>query len=364
MLIVFGFSDLGKRMCDENYEKVVSFCDNSSKVNGETYKEIACISVENAVKKYPEANFLICSLYHAESMTMQLESMGVNSDRIIHLSQKDIEKELQRKKECKHNVNTTISVEIDLAKHCNLKCKSCHHFSNIAPIEFPDMEEFTRDLVMLKKTFDEKINHIFLLGGEPLLNPEISKYLNVSRRILGDCEIELVTNGLLIMQMDDLFWDTCRDNNIIINITKYPIRLKYEEIAGKCREKSVQLRYFGNEVEEKEMSFYPLDLEGRQDREASFYNCNLANRCVTLSHGRLYPCCIPSNICYFNRRFEKDIKVSEKDGISIYEGYTSREIQEFLSMPIPFCKYCMVNKRTYDNKWEKSNMMISEWVIE
>lgn len=46
---------------------------------------------------------------------------------------------------------------------------------------------------------------------------------------------------------------------------------------------------------------------------------------------------------HFNKFFDKNIPLVDKDGIDIYKAKSMKEILEFLSKPIPFCGYCKVN---------------------
>ena len=88
-------------------------------------------------------------------------------------------------------------VECHISYHCNLKCKGCSHFSNIAEPEFPNFEQFQNDMQRLGELF-RNIEKIRLLGGEPLLNPELPKYIECCRKIFPLCDMRVVTNGLLI----------------------------------------------------------------------------------------------------------------------------------------------------------------------
>ena len=60
-------------------------------------------------------------------------------------------------------------IEVHLAEHCNLNCKYCLHFSNIADKEFYDLDKFRQDMKRMSEVFDKKVGHLQLLGGEPLL---------------------------------------------------------------------------------------------------------------------------------------------------------------------------------------------------
>ena len=73
-------------------------------------------------------------------------------------------------------------VEIHLVEHCNLNCKYCSHFSSIAKKEFYNLNEFKKDMARLAKVTNKKIKNIQLLGGEPLLHPNINEMMKFVRR--------------------------------------------------------------------------------------------------------------------------------------------------------------------------------------
>ena len=71
---------------------------------------------------------------------------------------------------------------------------------------------------------------------------------------------------------------------------------------------------------------------------------------------------LPPNIIHFNTYFGENLEVDKKDGIDIYDVQSKEDILNFLSKPIPFCRYCAVERRTYDNLWEYSKQKIEEWI--
>lgn len=254
-----------------------------------------------------------------------------------------------------------LQFEVDIAMHCNLKCKSCHHFSPLAAPEVTDFNVFQRDMNRMSELFSDCCDRIYLLGGEPLLNKDIATYLPVARKNFPMARIELITNGLWLHKMADNFWISLRENEIQVSVTKYPISADYKEIKALCEEKMVLFEFFGNESDNKHMSYYPLDCKGGQTANENFYLCNMANKCITLKNGKLYPCVVPPNIYHFNNYFGENLVVDDNDGIDIYQAKDSHEILEFLARPIPFCRYCRVHERTYDNKWEFSKLKKEEW---
>lgn len=263
----------------------------------------------------------------------------------------------------KRNPNTPIVMldyEVQLVEHCNLNCKSCAHFCPVAKEEFLDVKEYEKDCKRLSELFDGEARFIRLMGGEPLLHPDIDKFFEITRKYFPYTVIDLDTNGTLILSMKDKFWKALRENDINLTLTKYPIKLDVEKIKEKCKQENAKFRYFFNEDDVEEFNLLPLDLEGREPIECNFNNCYLANSCHTLKHGKLFTCSTIPHVEHFNEHFNQNLRVSKKDYIDIYEAKTDDEILNFLAKPVPFCRYCKVNGRRRQD-WGISKKDIKEW---
>ena len=113
-------------------------------------------------------------------------------------------------------------LETHVADICNLKCRGCMHFSNIAiHPNYPDLQEFERDFSRLSELFSN-IFIIRLMGGEPLLNPKLHDYIKVVRQYFPAAELRIVTNGLLIPKQPDDLWEVMRECHAAMDISPYP----------------------------------------------------------------------------------------------------------------------------------------------
>lgn len=250
----------------------------------------------------------------------------------------------------------------DVNKHCNLNCVGCDHFAPLAKEEFADIESVKRDLVRMEELFGDNIDQISILGGEPLLNPEISDYCTMTRNIFPTSNITIITNGTLLLKMDNSFWDNCKKNNICINVTKYPVAFNYDAVERRAKENGVYFKYQGSGQVVKKMYCVPIDEKGGQDPRISFRMCEKGNGCITLEDGHLYTCTLIPNIRIFNEAFRKNLEVSENDSIDIYSDVSAEEILERLSKPVSFCRYCNQFKYKTGIKWKTSTKSIDEWM--
>ena len=252
--------------------------------------------------------------------------------------------------------------EFHIAEHCNLKCRGCTHFAPLAEEEFLSLEEFESDIRRLSVLTGGVARFINLLGGEPLLHPQVEEFGVIARKYFPEATIRIVTNGILLPSMSDLFWKKCSKYNISIGVTRYPIRLNYSEIEKKVTESGVDFVSFCGKDMRCEMWKLSIDLDGKQRPVDNFMKCPRANACVFCSHGKIYTCATMANIDHFNSFFNKNVKLSEFDYVDIYKTEKIEEVFEYLSNPTPFCRDCDISKREYGNQWAKSKQKIEEWI--
>lgn len=255
----------------------------------------------------------------------------------------------------------TLRFEVHIVDHCDLNCQMCAHFSPLSAPQFTDLGSFSQDLQRLRELFGDEVAYIMLLGGEPLLHPNLPDFLYAARAAFPCSDLILYTNGLKLPRMSHEFWASCEMNQISVTLTRYPIPIDYTQIELLLEQHQMEYRYCNTPGREKCSSHFPLDLNGTQDPRLNFLNCNMANRCIFLRDGKLYTCPVIPNIQHFNSYFHTDLKVSSLDAIDIYQATDAREIMRFLASPPPFCRYCDVSKRTILHKWAPSKGSILEW---
>jgi hypothetical protein len=254
--------------------------------------------------------------------------------------------------------------ETHIADHCNLDCWGCNHFSPLSDKWFADLNTFAKDLKRLSELFDKEAASITLLGGEPLLHPELEKFFPIARAAFPFANIRIVTNGILLNDKNDLFWRECSAQNVEISVTVYPnMRKQFETAQSKGRAFGVKVSSFNSLETAKTSHHYPLDLSGGQASSSNFVKCSHAIA-VSLREGRLYPCCVRPHLHIFNKYFpEHALPDSQKDSIDIHAAKSASEILDFLSRPIPFCRFCLVDGCSDLAVWQQSKKSIKEWSL-
>jgi MoaA/NifB/PqqE/SkfB family radical SAM enzyme len=258
-----------------------------------------------------------------------------------------------------------IHFETNLVNHCNLNCAYCDHISPLSKEWFADLNTFEKDIARMSDLFSGEARYIRLVGGEPLLHPDLKDFLVISRRFFASSSIEIWTNGILLSGMNDSFWNCCRENHITISVTKYPISLDYVKVQALAEQKGVTLRFFGNGEVVDFFNKNSFDRTGLQEPRSSFIKCENANRHITLSQGgNIYTCDKVPHVGILNDAFDEHFFVSKRDFINIHSNVSAEDIFRFLAKPIPFCRYCNVSERKKTVQWKKSDRSVSEWVSE
>ena len=248
-------------------------------------------------------------------------------------------------------------VEFHLVDHCNLNCACCNHFTPVTPEHFFKIEDIVSDFKKLKKIFDN-IGKIFILGGEPLLHPDITKLFEPLRKIYPKSEIVIITNGILLDEMDENFWNALVEYNIALSMTKYPIKVDYEKQLKKCDKLGIKSYFFNNpRFRMKKMN---LDPDGRSDKNCTFNKCS-ERKCHFLRDSKLYVCTAIPNIPFLNRHFNLNFEITKNDYIDLDKTKSATKINSIFNYPVDFCRYCNEGEDGFVD-YAISKKELGEWV--
>ena len=240
--------------------------------------------------------------------------------------------------------------EIHITDHCNIDCMGCAHYSTLAPKFFLDIETFENDVTELTKKFNYKMMNI--LGGEPLLHPEIEKFFYSARRICPNMQINLFTNGILLPTKKDKFWDALRENDIQLVISRYPVNKdKIDKYLNLIKEKKCKLYFIYDG-----MTFYLRKKRiADSDKNVTFEYCD-AKISHQLYKGMLYPCQPIAYGRFYNAYFNQDFFKGK--GIDIYKS-SAKQIYKFLTNPHDDCAGCALQGRKF--AWKRTQYKQEEW---
>ena len=362
---------------------------------------VPVISITQAAEEYKSAVVIIATEIERFRMQMQEKwgSLGRQMEECVFLSKEDLQrlssevpvfaKELIEMRKQQDSVDQKISAvnarlerleternrlrprkllkfEVHLAEHCNLNCKGCFHMSSIAKPEFLDPEEYEKDCARLSELYDGDMEWILLLGGEPLLNPRVTEFFEITRKYFPVGRLSILTNGLLLPKMPEEFWLSAQKNAVEIQITHYPIPLDYDAIKKKAESYGLEFEEFWMVTDEqgnKLLENYHFDLTGKQNVEDNFAKCYRGNGCITLRHGRLYTCVMAAHLHHLKECFDlEQVHISKRNSIDIYDAKSAEEISEFLTKPVPACRYCDLSKEKTYIPFQQTERKLEEWL--
>jgi sulfatase maturation enzyme AslB (radical SAM superfamily) len=255
-----------------------------------------------------------------------------------------------------------IRIHMPLSLHCNLDCKGCCTYSPLASEQFYDIKEFENDVKRLAELTNGTVDRLHLIGGEPLLHPQICDCIAIARKYIKKGEVIIFTNGILLASQPDAFWQACADNNAAINVTRYPLNIDWRPVNEKAAQYSVATKwadFHGKKA--KILRKFTLDCSGQHNAKDSFSMCIMANRCPHLMNGKLYTCTTPIFIKFFNSEFNENLQVGDQDYLDIYKVHDMDEVFDWIRKPVPFCRYCATREMQFGIKWERSKRERSEW---
>ena len=250
-------------------------------------------------------------------------------------------------------------LEAKINEHCNYKCVACFSYGNIAKKEFYPIEQFNRDLKRVGELFDF-IPHFSLIGGEPLLNPDICDYMSIARRYLPASNIHLITNGVLLSAMDENFFKCASENKVKIHISKYSEKRDEARLSAAVSllEKK-NIDYFIQRI-----PFFHISKQLEQNpykTQLTFDICRKSMECINLYKGMIYHCARPFSLKHYDEHFGTSY-AKVNDGIPLHDPETSAEsILLFLSVPGATCQYCTPNRKYI--KWQQGQAKKEDWQI-
>ena len=254
-------------------------------------------------------------------------------------------------------------LEVSAVDHCNFHCKYCYHFSTIATKHFYDIKKYTQDLERIADITSGNISNYKIIGGEPLLHPQINEIMSLSRKYFQGASMFLATNGILLNYMGENFWQTLSDNNIYLIISFYSNKINWQTIFDNIKRYNIETNMTQEILENiddhltKIFENLNMDFSGSQTDMTRCSNCY--NNCTILQNSKIYKCPLASNIHYLNKKYNLDLKLSKEDYLDIYKIKSLKELLSLRENSVPFCKYC---REPINQKWEISTKHTSdEW---
>ena len=229
--------------------------------------------------------------------------------------------------------NTVLNhVEMHIMDACNLNCRGCTHFAPLFSKEIPDFYSRIEDV----KTIANKIDYIhnfYIMGGEPLLNPDLGRYVMEIRKMLPHTRLYVVTNGLLVPKMNSELLYAIKQNSVILSISEYLPTKKVKTSINDILDE-YDIRYEYRPYDGKKIFGIPLSLT----KESKYAHKCLSNGCVNIWNGTIARCPTVMYIHKFNEAFGTNLP---QDGIYSLNDLSGKEIVELVKAKIPLCDHCV-----------------------
>lgn len=234
--------------------------------------------------------------------------------------------------------------ELHVVEHCNLRCAHCCNMS-------PYLGEHTLgvdEIAAMCRTMAAhlEVDVFKIMGGEPLLHPDITGVLRAIRETGISRKIRLFTNGLRLHAMDDEFWGAL-DELTISNYASAPVKpATLADARGKARA-------FGVVLNVKPVAeFSEVMRAGREGDDAkvqaTYHECWLRHRCLVVRRGKFYMCTRAAYAAEFHRDLvhgaypdDRERALAE-DGVTLAQDDLGAALLAYLNRaePLVSCRFC------------------------
>lgn len=179
-------------------------------------------------------------------------------------------------------------VDFVMTTKCSLRCRDCsnlmQYYTNPENIEF---ETIKRSIRRLLDVVDE-ISTLTILGGEPLLYPDITKIIEL---LLGKEKIKrirIITNGTLLIK-DEKLLELLKQPKMYVYISNYgKLSRRKDELIDIFKEENIEHYITKEEVLWSNCGTLDQKKRTEQELERQFEKC--ASDCLSLFKGELHYC--------------------------------------------------------------------------
>jgi hypothetical protein len=257
--------------------------------------------------------------------------------------------------------------ELHVVEHCNLRCANC---CNMSPLVAERTMSVAETEAMCRRMAEVLVTDVFkIMGGEPLMHPDITGVIHAIRRVGISDRVRLFTNGLLLPAMKQPFWEAL-DELTISNYSSAPVKPAILELSKR------RAREFGFVLNIKNVSEFSQVLSPRYQSDDgrvqdTFARCWLRHRCLIVRDRRFYMCTraayaedflarsahepLPAGVVL--DRSEDGVHIDAPDLPERLEAYMNRE------RPLGACRYCFGGDGATEPHVQLSRREVAEGVL-
>jgi uncharacterized Fe-S cluster-containing radical SAM superfamily protein len=197
-------------------------------------------------------------------------------------------------------------VEMMVTQFCNLSCVGCSNYADLKHTGYVRWEDGKREIESWLPRMD--IEDFGIMGGEPLINPELKQWIRGLRELLPNSPIRFSTNGELLDRHLDVVETAHEVGNFVFKITVHQHSERVERVIAKIfemykwepvyefgiyRYKTTNglrfqvnrpltfIKYYKNDY----ANMMPFD-----SNPADSFNICMQQKCPLMFNGRMYKC--------------------------------------------------------------------------
>lgn len=122
-------------------------------------------------------------------------------------------------------------VEIMITQACNISCYGCTNYSDLAHKGYLTWDQGRAQIEPWVERVE--IPDFGILGGEPLLNPEVRQWLHGLRELLPNAQLRFTTNGILLDRNFDIVELLADIGNCVLKIGVHTLTPELEATINK-----------------------------------------------------------------------------------------------------------------------------------
>ena len=228
------------------------------------------------------------------------------------------------------------SLELAITHRCTLNCEKCANM--ISYFESPKDADYEsmKDSIYKILNANVYVSELRILGGEPFLNQELVKYLQLLQQFDNIGLISIMSNGTLYPSKE--LTDCLRQKNVYVTLSDYGYLSKnLQKIKELFEKEGILYRIYemSGWKDCNTIEYIEMDTE---ELERKFGNCSV-NNCYTLHNGFLYRCPYNAGVSILQA-----IPGNLRDALSISQldsGMVEDALESFMKVKSSqICKFC------------------------
>ncbi len=250
-------------------------------------------------------------------------------------------------------------LDIHVVDHCNYRCRACGHFSNLVREDVVyDAKAIDASLARLAKIVPD-ICELSILGGEPLLHPEIDVIPGIVRKYFPHSSIDMITNGALLDKAPDSLFASLKANNIVTFVSLYPpMYERLDALVDMFNSRGVRYTIARCEAFDRRLVPSPLF-----EKTVGLKKCG---HDMCLRGTRVGYCVIALFTDYYNKYAGKNVLPEDK-GVDVFSYDSGKEFIAALHQPLELCRQCVACDagKQYYKAWDIMNKDCgNDWFID